>query len=85
MRKALLLTFLLFLAAAWVGCGESTHTVTPTSQVAFIRAASGGALAYNHQSRELRGLRALPARKAHRAWGCNLMLTPLPMEPTPLS
>ena len=66
MRKALLVTLLLVFVAGWVGCGDSTHPVVPTSQLAFIRSASIGTLtAARHQSREMRSLGTLPSRKAH--------------------
>jgi Tol biopolymer transport system component len=43
MRKALFATLLLLFVAAWIGCGDSTHSMVPTSNLAFVRASSGTA------------------------------------------
>jgi len=69
MRKTLLLAFLLLLLAAWIGCGDSTHSLVPTSQFAFVRSGGGSLGAVRHQSRELRGLGTLSSRKAHLGAG----------------
>ena len=64
MRKALFVTLLLLFVSAGVGCGDSAHTMVPTSQLAFVRSPSGGTLAaMHHQSRELGCLRGLSDRK----------------------
>ncbi len=62
MRKIFFLTLMLMLVAAWVGCGDSTHAVVPTSQLAFIRSSGVGAglAASMHHSLELGSLRAQP-------------------------
>ncbi len=43
MRKALFLTLLLALAAISAGCGDSTHSLVPTSNLAFVRGSAGTA------------------------------------------
>ena len=60
MRKTLFLTLLLAFVSAWVGCGDSTHSLVPTSQLAFVRASAGSSAlsASIHHSAELSGLRA---------------------------
>ena len=45
MRKATCLCAVLALAILWVGCGDGTHTVPLTSQVAFLRDSSSGSSA----------------------------------------
>lgn len=45
MRKLIYLSFLLVLIFSWSGCGDSTHKFAPTSQLAFVRTASGGGMA----------------------------------------
>jgi Tol biopolymer transport system component len=60
MRKIFFLTLMVVLVAAWVGCGDSTHSLVPTSQLAFIRSSAGsaGLAASMHQSLEQGSLRA---------------------------
>jgi Tol biopolymer transport system component len=63
MRKLLCLSLLLFLVAAWVGCGDS-HKLVPTSNVLFIRVANVGAIASMRHAMERGGLsspHALPS------------------------
>ncbi len=48
MRKALFVTLLLLLGAAWVGCGDSTHSLVPTSQLLFVRSNGSGAAVAHH-------------------------------------
>jgi Tol biopolymer transport system component len=47
MRKLLCLSLLLFLVAAWVGCGDS-HKLVPTSNVLFIRAGVSATASMRH-------------------------------------
>ena len=62
MRKALFVTLLLLFVSAGVGCGDSTHTMVPTSQLLFVRTNGGSASAHQAGSARVRdfGTRPLP-------------------------
>lgn len=48
MRKVLCLSLLVLFTAAWVGCGDSTHNLVPTSQLLFVRSAVGSSITARH-------------------------------------
>lgn len=56
MRKLLCLSLVLFLVAVWVGCGDSSTKLVPTSNVLFIRAAAVSATASMRHSFERGGV-----------------------------
>ncbi len=48
MRNVVFISLLLLFVAAGIGCGDSTHSMVPTSQLAFVRSSgSGSAVAHS--------------------------------------
>lgn len=66
MRKALFVILLLVFVATSVGCGDSTHSMVPTSQLLFVRNNGGSASAHQNGSARVRdfGTRPLPTAVA---------------------
>ncbi|GEM_PF-3151643 len=72
MRKLLCISLVLVLAAIWVGCGDSSHSLAPTSNVLFVRQLGSPGVANLARGHEMRRLQS------------RLVVPPAPLGARPL-